>query len=367
MKTVIGIALAVVALLTALSAFGGKTWNEGTEALYKRITGRGWVALGCFIATCVLGMVNAALDPSPTALPASPAELQKLDLLASQAKALAAGRRDELRRDISTLDDSLLHIQSAIHVYSGLRNTQFAVTPRAPRAENPTPSAPNLTAAVHDFLLIACDPALQPNAPVESRRDCPNNSTFRQIPQVKDTGLDTSPYGWSFVALLQDQMMIYQADRELLNGPLIPGQDPRSEIELNAVLPQWTHDCNVRPKLLHRATDLARTLRALARSSAQLHHLFQFGYPTQTPQLLQFNENEFSQAMALYSINVVALDKMVAPAQSSDDEAAYRMGRLTENLATGYRELFADLQTMLSSCQESKKQLEAEVHDVLGR
>jgi len=360
LKTAVTIALAIVACLTALSAFGGKTWNEGEAPLHKRITVRGWIALGCLLSTLIFATIKALIDSVPSTPAESAQDSAQIKLLARQGRLLAAGRADELRREISSIDESLLRLASVSHVYDKLRNVTMAVTGRVQGSA----IAPNLTAAVRDFLFNGCDASLRADHSVTfNEKDCRNNSTFLQVPQVKALGLETTPYGWSFVALLQYQTMIYQDDRKLLNGPLIPGQDARSEVTLDSVLPQWIRDCDVIPKVLHRSIDLAQALRGIARSSAQLHWLFQFGYPTNDTQALSNNEREFEQAMALYSINVSALDKEIDESRTADNDDAYRMGRLTDNIATGYREIFANLQTMIMSCEKSKKRLEDELRD----
>lgn len=54
--TILNILLASLSLVATLSAFGGKTWNEGNEPLKKRITRRGYLSLLCLFSVFGLGI-----------------------------------------------------------------------------------------------------------------------------------------------------------------------------------------------------------------------------------------------------------------------------------------------------------------------
>lgn len=52
----LNIAIAALTLASTLSAFGGKTWTEGSEPLFKRITFRGRIALTCLVLVFIAGI-----------------------------------------------------------------------------------------------------------------------------------------------------------------------------------------------------------------------------------------------------------------------------------------------------------------------
>ena len=54
----INIFLAIFGLIGTLSAFGGRTWNDGAEPLMERITKRGWLSLSCLIVAFSLGVAK---------------------------------------------------------------------------------------------------------------------------------------------------------------------------------------------------------------------------------------------------------------------------------------------------------------------
>ncbi|MGK3187290.1 hypothetical protein ACCW92_06795 [Enterobacter soli] len=58
MSFIINLMLLVLGTASALSAFGGETWKKNDEALIKRITHRGWVALICMLSTLTLGIIK---------------------------------------------------------------------------------------------------------------------------------------------------------------------------------------------------------------------------------------------------------------------------------------------------------------------
>jgi hypothetical protein len=54
--TVINIVLAIMSLIAYLAAFGGKTWVEGPELIFKRITFRGYIALVAILFSFSIGI-----------------------------------------------------------------------------------------------------------------------------------------------------------------------------------------------------------------------------------------------------------------------------------------------------------------------
>ena len=58
MSLAINVLLLGLAAVSALAAFGGETWRKSEEPFVRRVTRRGWWALGCMLATLVLGVVK---------------------------------------------------------------------------------------------------------------------------------------------------------------------------------------------------------------------------------------------------------------------------------------------------------------------
>ena len=55
---ILNIALLLIGTTATLAAFGGKTWQEGSDPAIKRVTFRGWVSLGCLFAALALGTIK---------------------------------------------------------------------------------------------------------------------------------------------------------------------------------------------------------------------------------------------------------------------------------------------------------------------
>jgi hypothetical protein len=80
--TVLNIVLIVAATASTLSAVGGTTCREGDAPVWKRLTARGWVALGCLALTFFFGIVKEVLTRAETKLTESK-EKQKQEELAN--------------------------------------------------------------------------------------------------------------------------------------------------------------------------------------------------------------------------------------------------------------------------------------------
>ena len=58
MNLLINILLLLLGFIGATAAIGGDTWLKKEAPLYRRITVRGWLAIGCLSATLGLGVVK---------------------------------------------------------------------------------------------------------------------------------------------------------------------------------------------------------------------------------------------------------------------------------------------------------------------
>ena len=58
MGLLLNVLLLVLGSVATLAAFGGKTWTEGTEPLYRRITRRGWLSVSCLALALSLGILK---------------------------------------------------------------------------------------------------------------------------------------------------------------------------------------------------------------------------------------------------------------------------------------------------------------------
>ena len=58
MGILINLSLLILGTTGALAAFGGDTWRREPLPFVKRITGRGWLALTCMIATLCIGITK---------------------------------------------------------------------------------------------------------------------------------------------------------------------------------------------------------------------------------------------------------------------------------------------------------------------
>ena len=55
---IINVLLATFGLIGSITAIGGDTWRKGHVQWRDRITGRGWVAIGCLISAFALGVTK---------------------------------------------------------------------------------------------------------------------------------------------------------------------------------------------------------------------------------------------------------------------------------------------------------------------
>lgn len=58
MQLYLNVAILVLGSTGAIAAFGGDTWHREELPWSRRVTGRGWLALTCMIATLCLGIVK---------------------------------------------------------------------------------------------------------------------------------------------------------------------------------------------------------------------------------------------------------------------------------------------------------------------
>jgi hypothetical protein len=117
----LNLALLVLGTTGALAAFGGDTWLREKLPWSKRITGRGWLALACMIATLCLGIVKEVHNGNQAA--ASAAKQEQL------AKELAASTKSlhETRTKLAAVEPSIL--EGIILATSGIRRESDFSTP----------------------------------------------------------------------------------------------------------------------------------------------------------------------------------------------------------------------------------------------
>jgi hypothetical protein len=101
MNVILNVAILVLGTVAALAAFGGDTWRKGGEALLKRVTPRGWIALLCMISTLALGVVKEILS----------------DIAATESAAYQAALKHDLETatgDLKTTRAKLANLQAAL-------------------------------------------------------------------------------------------------------------------------------------------------------------------------------------------------------------------------------------------------------------
>jgi hypothetical protein len=105
MPIFLSVALLVVGLISTLSAFGGKTWKEGTEPILKRITLRGWISLSCLLLAVSLGVTKEISTNRAAAIAKQAAEKQHADELAANAVTQASlrGQVDKEEKEVEGL------------------------------------------------------------------------------------------------------------------------------------------------------------------------------------------------------------------------------------------------------------------------
>jgi hypothetical protein len=90
-NSLINFALLLIAPLGTLAAFGGKTYRDGSEWIYRRITVRGWISLTLLLLGLILGLWKEIIAQHDSAenkiLAARNADLQK-DILKLQKEGL---------------------------------------------------------------------------------------------------------------------------------------------------------------------------------------------------------------------------------------------------------------------------------------
>ncbi|HEY4943137.1 MAG TPA: hypothetical protein VII56_17030 [Rhizomicrobium sp.] len=62
MSFALNVALLLLGAAATAAAFGGKTWSEGTEPIYRRITLRGKISIACLTLSLALGITKGYLD-----------------------------------------------------------------------------------------------------------------------------------------------------------------------------------------------------------------------------------------------------------------------------------------------------------------
>jgi hypothetical protein len=97
----INIALATFGLIGTLAAFGGETWRKGDTHLFRRVTGRGWIAIICLLIAFTIGIFKEI----------KLYQRAEADTLAKQQLEQAnAQQREQIKRQI----DTILSLQSQI-------------------------------------------------------------------------------------------------------------------------------------------------------------------------------------------------------------------------------------------------------------
>lgn len=101
---ILNLGIAVFGFVGSLAAFGGETWEEGDEAVLKRVTRRGWVALACLSAAFLLGGVKEVAQHRISLEEAAvKTELQEKNEL----------QRQEIGRQLGKIEDLQTRIESS--------------------------------------------------------------------------------------------------------------------------------------------------------------------------------------------------------------------------------------------------------------
>jgi hypothetical protein len=112
MDLALNVVLLLLALASALAAFGGETWRKNSRPLFKRVTHRGWIALALMFLTAAIGTVkeirsSAESAKSKAALQKSNQALASIEPTLIQALSLTTtGIRRESDFSTPTLDGS---------------------------------------------------------------------------------------------------------------------------------------------------------------------------------------------------------------------------------------------------------------------
>jgi hypothetical protein len=94
----LSILLLVVGTAATLAAFGGRTWEEGDDAILKRITPRGWVSLACLVLALFVGSLKEVHEASDQA---------KTDADRELAAAKAEQKETEMQGDLKAAQDQI--------------------------------------------------------------------------------------------------------------------------------------------------------------------------------------------------------------------------------------------------------------------
>jgi hypothetical protein len=108
MKIFLSILLLVLASLSTLCAFGGRTWNEGSGPVLKRITLRGWLALVCLVLTLAVGTFKELLSNSEEKRKEAVAAN-----IATQEKLSAETRQAELKSQLKDAQVTITKLELA--------------------------------------------------------------------------------------------------------------------------------------------------------------------------------------------------------------------------------------------------------------
>ncbi len=135
MGVIINLTLLVLGTTGALAAFGGDTWRRDSAPLTRRITRRGWLALGCMISTLVVGAAKEVRTNRLAGESAAKEEKLRVDLSASNVALTKASDNlestknalEDTRSKLAAVEPSIL--EGIILATSGIRRESDFSTP----------------------------------------------------------------------------------------------------------------------------------------------------------------------------------------------------------------------------------------------
>jgi hypothetical protein len=123
MLRLLNVGLLVLAFSSTVDGFGGETWiRDETRSLFKRVTRRGWIFLGCVLLTLVTGIAKDSIVQSNSERQSREnAELRgQIRSQVDQIKDL----RSELRAATATISDTRARL---VEAQTASRNTAAAI------------------------------------------------------------------------------------------------------------------------------------------------------------------------------------------------------------------------------------------------
>ena len=105
----INLALLTLGFVGAIAAIGGETWTKGSQPVLRRITRRGWIAIGCLLGTLSLSVLKEIeVQKRERASQEAEASLQKRLGRATAELATVSGDLVEARRKLERIEPSLV-------------------------------------------------------------------------------------------------------------------------------------------------------------------------------------------------------------------------------------------------------------------